>query len=199
MRWNLKILRCRGDGSLADAASNCASRFRNRLPSAMISPILCLWFPRWPLEPPAGRSAGPAGAPHPALRANAAKKLADRRSHGSRRTARHAAGRSPCVRSECGVRSAECGVKETRNSGFQNSALRTPHSALHIECHDPWADRQALVALAEACRRYSPLVGIEDCAAADVPVPEPAGSAECGMQNAECRMRNCLHSPSEPP
>ena len=41
-----------------------------------------------------------------------------------------------------------------------NSAL----APIHLEAHDPWADRQALIELAQWCQQFSPLVGLEEAA-----------------------------------
>ena len=37
-----------------------------------------------------------------------------------------------------------------------------PDPSLHLEAHDPLADRAALVQLAQVCQQFSPLVGLEE-------------------------------------
>jgi protein ImuB len=65
---------------------------------------------------------------------------------------------------------AECGMRnaEKLESSLEGSSFRIPNSEFRICClpHDPSADRAALEQLAEACDRFSPLVGLE---AAELP------------------------------
>lgn len=106
-----------------------------------MSRILCLWFPRWPLE--RLLAAQPELRQHNVL-------LYEQTPQGTLRIVAATAG------------SARPGMSLAEGLAIAEGKDSEHQSPIHLESHDPWADRQALVDLAEACRCYSPTVGIED-------------------------------------
>jgi protein ImuB len=139
--------------------------------------VLCIWLPNWPVQrlcaarpelkgravalyASAGHPALPRAARGPAIVARSAEAAAQGVALGM------PLAEATTMRHECGMRSAECGVRGSLPSSVTpHSALRIPHF-LHYLPHDPLADRAALERLAEWCGQFSPTVGLED---ADLP------------------------------
>ncbi len=181
--------------------------------------ILCLWFPRWPLErllaaqpelrqrnvllyeqPPQGGLrvvASTDASARPGMPLAEALAMVQNRRAGSRSSAERGVQsaeleeREPGESSDHSVLSTEYSVLST-----SHSALHTPHSALHLEPHDPWADRHSLIELAELCRRYSPTVGIEDsprpeCLFLDLTGLAPLYASEAALVEQIIRSAEC--------
>jgi protein ImuB len=120
--------------------------------------ILCVWLPNWPIQRLL--------AARPELRGQALVLYARGARQEEQVMACCPAAQSRGIQvgmplsealamsgnSECGMRNAEL-----------KSSFRIPHSEFRIsvELYDPEADRAALEQLADACDRFSPLVGLE--------------------------------------
>jgi protein ImuB len=148
--------------------------------------ILCIWLPDWPLErlavargelkgrpallydvqPRGGGLRVVAYAPRLAAPLAGASPASVRRPGNQRKTSRSAARRTAGI--EPGLPLAEALALHE----FFMLRSRQPLE-LHLEAHDPLADRLALVQLADQCQQFSPTVGLEesprpDCLLLDV-------------------------------
>ncbi len=134
--------------------------------------ILCLWLPNWPVQRLL--------AARPELCQRAVVLYAQQPRRGECVVACCDGAQSRGIRLDMPVSEAMAmadahpplAVKEGRD---EESAAHLRHAALGLYCepHDPQADRAALEQLAEACDRFSPLVGLDisdepDCLLLDI-------------------------------
>ena len=75
----------------------------------------------------------------------------------------------------CSARAKALGI--TPGMSLAEATALAGSSKLHPEGYDPAADQEALKELAEWCRRFSPLVGLEDAAAPDCLLLDTTGLA----------------------
>jgi protein ImuB len=73
----------------------------------------------------------------------------------------------PHSRWSAGIRPGMPLAEATALASFARAAGRGKAASLHLEMADPFADRAALVRLAEWCQRFSPSVGLEEAEAAE--------------------------------
>ena len=75
----------------------------------------------------------------------------------------------------CSARAAALGMAE--GMPLAEAKMLARGEALHLEAYDPAADREALEKLAEACRRHSPVVALDDSPAPDGLILDVTGLA----------------------
>ncbi len=141
--------------------------------------ILCIWFPQWPLQRLAAARAelrsGPVLLYQVQARGGGLKVTAYAARLGSLLTSPPAAAGRKAAAGR--ARAASAGIRpgmplaealalhEFSQLEFSAPKGKSPAAelpALHLEAHDPWADRLALVELAAVCQQLGPTVGLED-------------------------------------
>jgi protein ImuB len=109
--------------------------------------ILCIWLPNWPIQRLV--------AVRPELNGRPVVLHARDARRGQCVAACSAAARTHGARVGMPLAEATALLERSRVEGGGSRA------GFHIETHDPQADREALLQLAEWCERFSPIVGLE--------------------------------------